>query len=215
VTTGPDITNQESPIAAAPELSARRAIGVRPRALAGMVLVACVAAVGWFGTYAWQHRIEPGAVGAAPLKLGDALWRSVVTAARAPGQPCPPRTPVAILYVSRSCVHCEAELERWAHLVRNGAPQLACIGLAIVAPFASTAHTNNWLPPELAPMLLWDRDGSIGRTLDARLVPLLAMVTSTGVVIARSVGESTEAATLQRLVELRRASDTEQGRPVR
>jgi len=190
VTTGPDITNQESPIAAAPELSARRAIGVRARAIAGAVVVACVAAAGWLGTFAWRHRIEPGALNAAPLKLDGAVWRSVLTVARAPGQP---------------------ELERWAHLVRSGAAQLSCIGIAVVAPFARTAQANDWLPPELAPMLLWDRDGSIARTLDARLVPLVAFATGTGVVTARSVGESSEAATLQRLVELRRASDTEQG----
>jgi hypothetical protein len=211
VTTGPDITNQESPIAAAPELSARRAIGVRARAIAGAVVVACVAAAGWLGTFAWRHRIEPGALNAAPLKLDGAVWRSVLTVARAPGQPCPPSKPVAILYVSRTCVHCEAELERWAHLVRSGAAQLSCIGIAVVAPFARTAQANDWLPPELAPMLLWDRDGSIARTLDARLVPLVAFATGTGAVTARSVGESSEAATLQRLVELRRASDTEQG----
>ncbi len=211
MTTGPDITNEESPIAAAPESSARRAIGVRPCILAGAVVIASVAAIGWLGTYAWRHRIEPGALSAAPLKLGDAVWRSVLGVARAPGQPCPPSTPVAILYVSRTCVHCEAELERWAQLVRTGAPQLSCVGIAVVAPFAQTAQANDWLPPELAPMLLWDRDGSIARTLDARLVPLVAFTTGAGVVTARSVGESTETATLQRLVELRRASDTEHG----
>ncbi len=210
MTTGPDITIEDSPIAAAPEL-ARRAIGVRTRVVAGAVAIGCVAAVAWLGTYAWRHRIEPGALNAAPLKLGDEMWRSVLTVAGAPGQPCPPSTPVAILYVSRTCVHCEAELERWAQLVRRGAPQLTCIGIAVVAPFAKTASANDWLPPELAPMLLWDRDGSIARTLDARLVPLVAFTTDAGVVTARSVGESSEAATLRRLVELRRASDTERG----
>jgi hypothetical protein len=210
VTTGPDITIEESPIAAAPEL-ARRAIGARTRAVAGAVAVGIVAAIGSFGTYTWRHRIEPGALDAAPLKLGDAVWRSVLAVARAPGQPCPPSTPVAILYVSRTCVHCEAELERWAQLVRRGAPQLTCVGIAVVAPFAETASANDWLPSELAPMLLWDRGGSIARMLDARLVPLVAFTTGAGVVTARSVGESSEAATLQRLVELRRASETEHG----
>jgi hypothetical protein len=211
VTTGPDITSQESPIAVAPEFSARRAIGAGARGFAAAVFVASVAAVGWLGTFAWRHRIAPGALDAAPLKLGDAVWHSVLTTARTSGHACRPSTPIAILYVSRSCVHCEAELGRWAHLVRSGAPQLSCIGIAVVAPFAKTASTNEWLPLELAPMLLWDRDGSIARTLDARLVPLVAFTTATGVVTARSVGESSEAATLQRLAELWRTSDTEHG----
>jgi hypothetical protein len=211
VTPAPDIAVQESLIAAAPESPARRAIGVRARALAGTVLIACVTAVAWLGVYAWHHRIEPVTLDPAPFKLGEAAWRSVLSVARAPGQPCPPSTPVAILYVTRTCVHCAAELARWAHLVRRGAPELACIGIAVVAPLASTTAASDWLPPELAPMLLWDRDGSIARTLDARLVPLVAFATPTGVVTARSVGESPEAATIRRLVALRRASDTEHG----
>ena len=211
MTTGPDITNQESPTAAAPECSARRAVGARTRGFAVAILIACIVAVGRLGTFAWRHRIAPGALDAAPFKLSDAVWRSVLTVARASGPSCPPSTPVAILYVSRTCVHCEAELGRWAHLVRSGAPQLSCVGIAVVAPFAGTAPSNDWLPSELAPLLVWDRDGSIARTLDARLVPLVAFTTTAGVVTARSVGESSEAATLERLAELRRASDTEQG----
>ena len=83
------------------------------------------------------------------------------------------------------------------------------MALAVVAPFAQSSMASAWPPAELVPALLWDRGGSIGRALDARLVPLVAFVTSNGVVSARSIGESSEAAILDRLRSLSRLSDTE------
>ncbi|MFI5233507.1 MAG: hypothetical protein ACHQSE_13440 [Gemmatimonadales bacterium] len=194
--------------AAAPERSARRAAGRGARACAAALLVAVACSAAWLGSFAWRHRVAGAARDTAPFALTDSVWRSVRTVARASGTSCPPRVPVAVLYVSRSCVHCEAELERWAGLVRRRAPELTCVAVAVVAPLAERSTANAWPVAELAAALLWDRDGSIARALDARLVPVAAFVTSAGVVSARSVGESSESATLDRLRSLRRLSDT-------
>jgi hypothetical protein len=206
VTPAPDF--EVSPqAAAAPERSARRAAGRATRASAVALLIAVIASAGWLGAFAWRHRLADAARDTAPFALGDSAWRSIRTGAKASGESCPPHVPVAVMYVSRSCVHCEAELERWAGLVRRHAPELECIAVAVAAPFAQRSAANDWPPAELAPVLIWDRDGSIARALDARLVPVAAFVTSAGVVSVRSVGESSEAATLDRLRILRRLSN--------
>jgi hypothetical protein len=210
VTTGPAIDSRPQG-AAAPERSARRAAGAGLRAAAGALLIGAAAAMGSLGAYAWRHRIAPAARVATPFALDDTVWRSVRSVARTTGESCPPSVPVAVLYVSQSCVHCEAELERWAGLVRRGSAELACVAIAVVAPFTRVAVADGWPPPELAKMLLWDRDGSIARALDARLVPVAAFVTSAGVVHVRAVGESSEAATVERLRSLHWLSNIEPG----
>ena len=85
------------------------------------------------------------------------------------------------------------------------------MAIAVVAPFSNPALASGWPPAALAPMLLWDRDGSVARALDARLVPIVAFVTEDGVVRARAVGESSEAATVERLRSLRWLSNIESG----
>lgn len=179
--------------------------------IAGALVIAGAAATAWLGSFAWRHRVAATAHVTPPFALDDSVWRSVRSVARTNGPSCPPSVPIAILYVSRSCVHCEAELHRWAGLVRSGAPELACVGVAVVAPFAQNSAANDWLPPELAHALQWDHGGSIARALDARLVPVAAFVTSAGVVRARAVGESSEAATVERFRSLRWISNVEPG----
>lgn len=197
--------------AAAPAKLARRAAAGRAHLLAGL-LVACVAAGGgWLTVFAWRHRVASSLRDRSPFALEDTVWRTVKAAARVSGRRCPPNVPVAVLYVSRSCVHCEAELARWGQLVRDGAPEVACVAIAVVAPYAKSSPAGVWLPPELSNRLKWDRDGAIGRAVDARLVPVVVFVTSTGVVRARTVGESSEAATLERLRTLRSLSTIESG----
>ena len=210
MTPGADIEPQLA-TAAAPERSARRAAGAGLRTLASVLLLATAAAAGWLGSFAWRHRIAPALHDPVPFTLSDRVWRSVQSVARTTGKPCPPRVPAAVLYVSRSCVHCEAELERWAGLVRRGTAELSCVAIAVVAPFAQNPAADGWPPPELARMLLWDRDGAIARALDARLVPVVAFVTSAGIVRARVVGESSEAATIERLRALHSLSTIESG----
>jgi hypothetical protein len=211
VTRGSVSITPESTTAAAPVTPARPAVGARLRVPAAAALAACLVSLAGFGRYEWRHRPVAAALDTAPFKIGDAAWRSVLTVATTTESSCPPSVPVVIVYVSKSCLHCRAELERWANLVRTGAPQLSCIGLAIVAAPARSAALADWLPRELAPALLWDHDGTVARTLDVRLVPLAAFVTSTGVVTARTVGEASEASTSGRLAELRRISGARRG----
>ncbi|HEY2850966.1 MAG TPA: hypothetical protein VGI97_13885 [Gemmatimonadaceae bacterium] len=163
------------------------------------------------GRYAWRHRVAVATRVTVPFALNDTAWRAVRSAARTAGKSCPPHAPVAILYVSRSCVHCKAELLRWAGLMHSGAPEVDCVSIAVVAPFAESSPADKWLPPEMQRALLWDRDGSIARALDARLVPVAAFVTSAGVVRARAVGESSGAATLERMRTLLWFSRIERG----
>ena len=203
--------SSRSHAAAAPDVSARRAAGIRTRSLAAAMLLAMVAGAGSLGAYTWRHRVAPLMHDPSPFPLGDAVWRSVRSVARTSGTSCPSRLAVAVLYVSRSCVHCEAELRRWAGLVRSGAPEIACVAIAVVAPHAGTSPANDWLPAELANALLWDRDGLIARALDARLVPLAAFVTPAGIVRVRAVGESSAAATLERFRTVRWLSNIEPG----
>lgn len=178
---------------------------------AAVALLVCLASLGWFGVYEWRHRPVLGVLDAPPFKMSDAAWRSILTVATTTESSCPPSVPVVVVYVSASCIHCRAELERWASLVRNGARQLSCIGLAVVAAPGRSTPTADWLPHELAPTLLWDHDGTVARTLDVRLVPLAAYVTSNGVVTARAVGEASETSTSERLADLRRISGARRG----
>jgi hypothetical protein len=207
VTNDPDLERG----AAAPDVPARRAARAGVRTFAAALLVAGTAAAVWLGSFAWRHRVGAAARDTSPFALSDTVWRSIRAVARTTGPSCPPSVPVAVLYVSRSCVHCEAELQRWAGLVRRGAAELACVAVAVVAPFAQRSAARDWPPPELAQSLLWDRDGVVARALDARLVPIAAFVTATGVVRVRAVGESSEAATIERLRRLRWLSDIESG----
>lgn len=196
---------------AAPDVSARREARPRVRALAGALLVGAAVVAGSFGRYAWRHRIEAAARVTVPFALSDTVWRAVRSAAHTAGTSCPPHAPVAILYVSRSCAHCKAELLRWAGLMHNGAPEMDCVSIAVVAPFAELSPADTWLPTGMERTLLWDRDGSIARALDARLVPVAAFVSSAGVVRVRVIGESSEAATLERMRTLLWFSRIESG----
>jgi len=199
-----------SEAAAAPEGPARRAVAGPLRALAGALLIGATAAAASLGWFTWRHRVASAMQVRVPYPLGDAVWKTVQAGARTSTTRCPPPVPVAVLYVSRSCAHCEAELSRWAGLIRHGSPQLSCVAIAVVAPYAGPV-ADPWLPTELARSLLWDRDGSIARALDARLVPVAAFVTGAGVVRERAVGEASEVATLERLKSLRWFANIERG----
>lgn len=197
--------------AVAPEGPARRAAAGRMRAFAGAMLIGATAAAGSLGWFAWRHRVTEATSHRTPFPLDGAAWKAVRSAAREHGTACPLPVPVAVLYVSRSCTHCEAETRRWAALIRNGSSQFNCVAIAVVAPAAQASPADAWLPAELAPALLWDRDGSIARALDARLVPVAAFVTSSGVVRERAVGEASEATTLERLRSLHWFANVERG----
>ena len=211
LTTTSIIDDSGSPIAAPPTSPARSAIGVRSRARAAGVILASCASLGLLASYAWRHRVEASGLDASPFKIENAAWRSVLTVAATREPSCPPSIPVVILYVSGSCIHCQAELGRWANLVRSGAPQLSCVGVAVVAAPSRAISLPHWLPTELASTLLWDHDGAVARGLDVRLVPLAAYVTRKGIVIAKVVGEASEESTGRHLADLRRTSDASRG----
>ena len=199
----------EASVAAAPEHPARLATGARTRAAA--VFVAGLAAVAAFGSYALSHQMVGRAVDTARVKLPPSAWRSLLTVTATAERTCPPSVPVVVLYVSRKCPHCMAELDRWATLVRNDAADMRCTGIAVVAAPAGADSPTDWVPRELSAMLLWDHDAEVAHALDVRFVPLAAYVTSQGVTVARVVGETSESSTAQHLLELRRLSNEERG----
>jgi hypothetical protein len=211
VTTGSVIDESGPPTAAAPASPARRAGTAPVRTRAGVLLLACLASLGWLGAYTWRHRVDTSALAGPPFKIADAAWRSVLTVAATTDRSCPPSVPVVILYVSSSCVHCQAELQRWASLVRNGALELSCTALTVVAAPDRGSAPKQWVPPELSSSVLWDYDRTVARALDVRLVPLAAYVTSKGIVTVRVAGEASEESTTGHLVELRRVSEAAKG----
>jgi hypothetical protein len=178
-----------------------------------VAFVVCAGALGSLGSYAWRHRVQSAGLDAAPYAIDGTAWRSLRTVAGPKDPSCPRPAPVAILYVSGSCVHCRAELARWSHLVRNGSEELRCIGLAVVAAQNGGVSPAGWLPAELTSTLLWDHGADIAHALQVRLVPLAAYVTNAGIVIVKVAGESSEATTLRHLVDLRRISDAGTGAP--
>jgi hypothetical protein len=198
-----------TPVAAAPECPARRATGARSRATA--VFVACLATVAMFGSYALRHQMVGRVVDTTRVKLPPSAWRSLLTVTATAERTCPASVPVVVLYVSRKCPHCMAELDRWAALVRNDAPEMRCTGIAVVAAPAGAGAPNDWLPPELSAMLLWDHDAALAHALDVRFVPFAAYVTNQGLAVARVVGETSESSTAQHLLALRRLSNEERG----
>ena len=191
-------------MATAPHDRARSPMGARSRAAA--VLLGCVAAFAMLGAFAWRHRVDVSRSAADPVKLPSPVWRSLLTAATTTERGCPPSVPVAVLYVSRSCRHCQAELRRWAAMVRAKSPAIACVGLVIVARPVEAIASTDWLPPELSPMLLWDHDAEIASALGVHLVPLASFITAKGTEISRLLGEQSESAVANHLLELRLSS---------
>lgn len=197
----------------APALPARPAAGAKSRTRATLALLAVTAALGTLWLQSGRYRDDPYGLARPPFKLEAKAWRSVLTVAATTERSCPASVPVVALYVNASCPHCRAELRRWANLVRSGAPQVACIGVAVVAAPSRTPGTTDWVPRELLPMLLWDHDGTVAGALQVRLVPVTAYVTRNAVVVARVIGEATEQSTLLRLDRLHQTSNDGRGAP--
>lgn len=206
---GAIIRETAPPIAVAPEELARPVIGFR--SLAAVALVACLSVLAALSGYAWRHRVDVSGFASHPKNLDPAVWRSVLTTAATPERKCPSSAPVVVLYVSRSCPHCLAELQRWSGLFRSNSPAIRCIGLAIVAAPVRASVSADWMPPGLSSMLLWDHDGTVAHALDIRLVPVAAYVTNRGAVVSRVVGEASDSVTNQHLVDLRIKSTGEGG----
>jgi hypothetical protein len=205
-----DTTAAASPVAPAmPARPARTVSRVRP----AVALLALIALLGTLWSQSGRFRDDPYGLAKPPFKLEAAAWRSVLTVAATAEKSCPPSVPVVTLYVSASCRHCRAELQRWSNLLRSGVPQVKCIGFAVVATPPASQATTEWMPPELVPMLLWDHDRTIANALRVSLVPVTAYTTAKGVVVARAVGEASQQSTLLRLDDLRRAANDARGAP--
>jgi hypothetical protein len=168
-----------------------------------MVIAACAAALAALSSFAWGHRVDPNELAQHRFKLPAPVWRSILSVTETTHRSCPPSVPVVVLYVSSTCQHCKEELRRWASLVRSGANALGCIGLVVSAAPGNSSAQDDWVPRELAPMLLWDHDRTVAHALDVRMIPLAAYVTNKGVVMSRAVGEASESITAKRLAELR------------
>ena len=210
VTAGDRSDRIAPPVAAAPERSARLAIGARYRA--ALVMLFSVAALTALGSFGRRHQIAGRAVDTTRVVLPPQVWRSLLTVTATTERTCPQSVPVVVLYVSRTCPHCMAELDRWAALVRTRAPEVACTGIAVVAAPGGDNPPTDWVPHELTSMLLWDHDAAVAHTLDVRFVPVAAYITSDGVAVTRVVGETSESATALHLVDLRRISTDERGK---
>lgn len=196
-------------MATAPHLRARSPLGSRRRAAAAVV--GCTVALTLLAGFAWKHRIDRSRFDADPVKLPAPVWRSLLTSAITTERACPPSVPVAALYVSRACQHCQAELRRWAEMVRTNHPAIHCVGLVIVARPGTNPISTEWVPSELSRMLLWDHDADIAGALGARFVPLASFISSQGVELSRVVGEESETAFADHLVVLRRRSGVHGG----
>jgi hypothetical protein len=171
------------------------------------------AVLGTFWSQAGHYRDDPYGLAKPPFTLDPAAWRSVLLVAATKDASCPASVPIVVLYVSASCPHCQAELQRWSTLLHDRAPQARCIGFAVAATPGAGSANLGWVPRELLATLLWDHDATVAHALQARLVPLTAYVTKNGVVVARTVGETSPHSVLSHLDELRRASNSNRGAP--
>ncbi len=198
--------------AAAPP-PARPASRVSTRSRAVGALLVGVALLGSLGSFAWRHRVDPSGPVPIPFRIAERAWRSVLTAAVTADRACPASGPLVVLYVSASCPHCIAELQRWSTLIRTQAAPLGCIGITIVAAPNRANASRAWLPGDFESALVWDHDHDIAKTLEVRLVPLAVFVTGNGLVISKTVGEASNEETARRLGELRRVSGPTQGDP--
>jgi hypothetical protein len=89
-------------------------------------------------------------------------------------------------------------------MFRRKNEEIACVGLVIVARPAKGLVSTDWLPPELAPMLVWDHDAEIATALGVHLVPLASFITANGTEVTRVLGEESAPAVATHLLELRR-----------
>ncbi|MEJ2539162.1 MAG: hypothetical protein P8188_04220 [Gemmatimonadota bacterium] len=119
--------------------------------------------------------VPPYPIPAATARLGDGTpWRTRTDLGG----------PVALLYVTEGCPHCRADLASWASLASTGPPPPLWV---VVAP---GPETLTWVPPELRARAVVDHQGSVGRSLGVRAVPVTFWVDGEGVVRWHRMGRS-------------------------
>ena len=103
------------------------------------------------------------------------------------------RSSAALVYVDRSCVHCNAELELWESLVGSGNATSATVGdleVWVVASPKSVMDGAAWVPQSLRMRTVHDQDGSVARALGLNAVPATFWVDGSDTVRLVHVGRS-------------------------
>lgn len=95
--------------------------------------------------------------------------------------------PMAVVYVDRSCIHCEAELELLDSMSGNDNGGLE---VWVVASPRSDMASAEWVPPSLRVRTVHDRDGSVARALGVKAVPATFWVDAADTVRMIRVGRS-------------------------
>lgn len=147
----------------------------------GAAVTACVVAPAvWSGRYAAPSAPEPPwpLPGLEGKTAEGAEWRSDAGLGG----------PAALMYATPTCPYCKDELQRWSALVEEGIRP----NLWVVA--ATDADRDlSWVPPALRSRTIADADGSIGRNLFVRYVPVTYWTDDADTVRDVRVGLSTRA----------------------
>lgn len=144
-----------------------------------------------------RYRPPFSAAGASAWRPDGSVWRVDGTL----------RRPTVVLYVTWSCPHCRAELERWRKVLARGPvePELA---IWVVAEKPAPPELE--LPDALRVRVLRDRDAATARVLGIEVVPTTVSIAPGGTVVERVRGE-TSVERVRRLVE--RLRGTSAGAP--
>ena len=155
---------------------ARRKV-IAATAAAGVAAIAMVPAI-WVRDSRGGPADPPWRFPAAAAAFGDADTLTLGTN----------RTgPMAVVYVDRSCVHCEAELELWESMSGSDTSGLE---VWVVASPRSDMASAEWVPASLRARTVHDRDGSIARALGVKAVPATFWVDATDTVRVIRIGRS-------------------------
>ncbi len=118
------------------------------------------------------------------------LTSSVLELIAAPEEASQPSRPVsrALMFVSETCRHCRAELERWAS-VAIAYPQLFS-EIEVVVITAVPLNRKGIVPAALPHRHIYDKEGAIAAAVNVRVVPLVAFVSANGIVERVAVGQN-------------------------
>jgi hypothetical protein len=92
------------------------------------------------------------------------------------------------MFVSETCRHCRAELERWASIA-IAHPQLFS-EIEVVVITAVPLNRKGIVPAALPHRHIYDKGGAIAAAVNVRVVPLVALVSATGIVERVAVGQN-------------------------
>ena len=168
------------------------------------------------------------AAAVAVLAVGIGLAPHVLTGRRGPGPAEPPwalpgivaervwaggrkkssglRSSVALVYVDRSCVHCNAELELWESLFSSGDGTHRTVGdlqVWVVASPKSVMDSAAWVPPALRMRTVHDHDGSVAVALGLNAVPATFWVDESDTVRLVQIGRTGRHALIDNIAVMR------------